>query len=120
MRAGRVALLLVLGALSCATWRTLPPERWEQANAHTDVFRTRLRVTRLDGRRFYLEQPQWTPATLSGSYPAGWPAVAAADSLIVVPRDSIARLDRLESDRARTIGYLAVVVAGATIAILTR
>jgi hypothetical protein len=106
---------------ACAAWRPLAPAAWEQATDRADLFRTRLRVTRLDGRRVYLEQPRWTTTTLHGVYPAGWPAVPAAESLLAIPRDSIVRVDRLESDRRRTALYLAGLgVAGAAVAIVAR
>ena len=110
-RSSTPVALMLLWTAACATWRPLPAEQWAQAEAHQDVFVTRLRVTRLDGRRLYLERPQFSAAGLSGVYPAGWPAVPARDSLIIVPRDSIARIDRLESDRARTALYLGAVGA---------
>ena len=123
--AGRTLLLLLLLLLlapllvaACATWRPLGPGDWERADAHEDIFRTRLRVTRLDGRRLYVERPEWSATELRGVYPAGWPAVPAADSVIVVPRDSIARVDRLESDRPRTAIYLGGVAALAAAAVL--
>lgn len=110
MRLTLALALLVMGA-GCAAWRPLPREQWERAGAHVDIFRTRLRVTRLDGRRLYLEHPQWSATALRGVYPAGWPPVPAAESLLVIPRDSIARVDRLESDRSRTGWYLAGLAA---------
>ena len=119
-RAVAVGLTLVAAGAGCAAWRPLPREQWEQADAHRDQFRTRLRVTRLDGRRLYLEHPQWTATALRGEYPAGWPPVAPAESLLVVPRDSIARVDRLESDRARTAWYLAGLAAVAAALVVVR
>lgn len=111
-----LALLLApLAAHGCAVWRPLDRARWEQAEAHADVFRTRLRVTRLDGARLYVEQPRWTPTHLLGVYPAGWPRAAGQDSAYVIPRDSIRRLDRLESDRRRTALYL--LLAGAAVGV---
>lgn len=120
-RATLLAIATVGVASACAAWRPLAPTDWEQATTHVDVFRTRLRVTRLDGRRLYLEQPQWSATTLRGVYPAGWPPVPPAESTIVIPRDSIARLDRLESDRSRTTLYLAGIgLAGAAVAATMR
>ena len=111
-----LALLLTpLAAPGCAVWRPLDPARWEQAEAHADVFRTRLRVTRLDGARLYVERPRWTPTHLLGVYPAGWPRAAGQDTAYVIPRDSIRRLDRLESDRRRTALYL--LLAGAAVGV---
>ena len=112
-----LALAALAASVACAAWRPLPPAGWEQATTHEDIFTTRLRVTRLDGRRLYLERPEWTPTTLRGVYPAGWPPVSPADSVLVVPRDSIARVDRLETDRGRTALYLVGVAAiGAAVA----
>jgi hypothetical protein len=114
-----VPLLLLLPA-SCASWRPLEPTTWDRAETHADLFRTRLRVTRLDGRRLYVEHPRWTATHLQGAYPAGWPAVAPADSVLAIPRDSIARVERLESDRGRTALYLSgvllLLVGAATLA----
>ena len=68
-------------------------------------------MTRLDGRRLYLERPEWTTTHLRGVYPAGWPPPPSPrDSVIVVPRDSIARVEQLQSSRGRTLVYLGVVV----------
>jgi hypothetical protein len=113
--APRVALLTVLG---CAAWRPLPRTDWERAEAHADLFRTRLRVTRLDGERLYIEHPRWTATHLQGVYPVGWPRSPGQDTTVLVARDSIARLDRLESNRGRTALYLLLLggVAGAAAA----
>ena len=72
-----------------------------------------------DGRRLYVEQARWTAERLHGVYPAGWPAVSARDSVLLLPRDSIVRVERLESTRGRTALYLALLGA-AGIAASTR
>ena len=115
-----VALLAaaLLPAGGCAAWHPLQPAAWETAaTTHTDVFTTRLRVTRLDGKRLYLEQPQWTATQLRGVYPAGWNRAPDQDSVIVVPRDSIAQVARLESSGRRTAVYLLVVAAASGVAL---
>jgi len=105
----RMAAVLPIVA-ACATWHPLPAAEWERADStHVDVFRTRLRVTRRDGRTLYLEHPAWTAGALRGVYPEGWPRSPGQDTSIVVPRDSIAAVARLESNRARTAAYLGAV-----------
>jgi hypothetical protein len=54
----------------------------------------------------FVELPQWSATELRGVYPPGWPREPGQDTLIVVPRDSIARVDQLESSRGRTAVYL--------------
>jgi hypothetical protein len=110
------ALLLHLAG-GCAAWRPLPRQDWERATAHADVFTTRLRVTRRDGKRLYVEQPKWTATHLRGVYPPGWPRTPAEDSVVVIPRDSIAGVARLESSGRRTAVYLLLVGAAAGVAL---
>ena len=115
-RALAVAALLHLAG-GCAAWHPLPRQEWEHATAHVDVFTTRLRVTRRDGRRLYLEQPQWTATHLRGVYPPGWPRGAGEDSVVTIPRDSIAEVARLESSGRRTAVYVLLVGAAAGVAL---
>ena len=111
------AVLLLHLAGGCAAWHALPRREWEHATAHADVFTTRLRVTRRDGKRLYLEQPQWTATHLRGVYPPGWPRSPAADSVVIIPRDSIVEVARLESSGRRTAVYLLLVGAAAGVAL---
>jgi hypothetical protein len=107
-----VCTLIVAAGGGCATWHPLPAAEWERADStHVDVFRTRLRVTRRDGRELYLEHPAWTAGELRGVYPAGWPRSPDQDTIVVVPRDSIAAVARLESNAGRTALYLGAVAA---------
>ena len=109
---GGAAALTLLLVTACATWHPLPAAEWERADStHVDVFRTRLRVTRRDGRELYVERPSWTAGSLRGVYPEGWPRSPGEDTIVVVPRDSIAAVARLESNAGRTALYLGAVAA---------
>jgi hypothetical protein len=110
----------VVLATACASWHRLDRAEWERATAHRDVFTTRLRVTRLDGERLYLEQPRWTATQLLGVYPPGWPRAPGQDTVIAVPRDCIAGVERLESSGRRTALYLLLVGGAAGAAALAR
>ena len=109
---GAAAASTLLAVAACATWHPLPAAEWERADStHVDVFRTRLRVTRRDGRELYLEHAAWTARELRGVYPVGWPRSPGQDTIVVVPRDSVAAVARLESNPARTALYLGAVAA---------